>query len=203
VAVDIADPVALREVLRRGRRAFLLNPPADPSVDTDAEELRTAHSIAAAVEGSGLEKVVVASTFGAQPGDAVGDLSVLWVLERLVGATGVPMAVNRGAYYFTNLAMLISPAREGEVPTPFPDDLVLPMVSPIDLGKFAAARLVSPIEDTDVQYVEGRVRAARAISRNSHAHCALRRQRFERAMQNGYVESFNACATSCGTKSTR
>jgi uncharacterized protein YbjT (DUF2867 family) len=155
VAVDIADPGALRRVLTRGRRAFLLNPPADPSMDTDAEELRTARSIATAVEGSGLEKVVVASTYGAQPGDAVGDLSVLWEFERLVAATGVPMAVNRAAYYFTNLAMLIEPARAGELPTPFPGDLVLPMVSPIDLGTFAAVRLASPIEDTGVQYVEG------------------------------------------------
>jgi len=62
VAVDVGDSDALRAVFMRGERAFLLNPPAPPTTDTNAEELRTARLIAEAVRGSGLEKVVVAST---------------------------------------------------------------------------------------------------------------------------------------------
>ena len=38
---DVHDVDALRAVFRRGRRAFLLNPPADPSSDTDVEERAT------------------------------------------------------------------------------------------------------------------------------------------------------------------
>lgn len=120
VAVDVGDPGALCSVLKRGERAFLLNPPADPASDTNAEELRTARSIAKALEGSGLEKVVVASTYGAHQGDAIGDLSVLWEFEGLVEATGVPAAINRGAYYFTNFDQMVEPAKQGILPTPFP-----------------------------------------------------------------------------------
>lgn len=155
VSVDVANTDALRDILRRGSRAFLLNPPAAPTTDTNAEELRTARAIAKAVEGSGLEKVVVPSTYGAQQGDRIGDLSVLWEFERLIEKAGVPTAVNRGAYYFTNLNMLIEPARTGDLPTPFPADFVLPMVSPIDLGKAAASRLTSPIGDVGLEFVEG------------------------------------------------
>ena len=32
----VGDPDALRGVFRTGRRAYLLNPPADPATDTDA-----------------------------------------------------------------------------------------------------------------------------------------------------------------------
>lgn len=155
VAVDIGDAGALCSVLKRGERAFLLNPPADPASDTDAEELRTARSIARALEGSNLAKVVVASTYGAQQGDAIGDLSVLWEFERLVEKTGVPTATNRGAYYFANFDQMVEPAKQGVLPAPFPRDFALPMVSPIDLAKAAVARLTSPSDDTGVRFVEG------------------------------------------------
>lgn len=153
--IDIGDTPALRAVFRRGRRAFLLNPPAPVHMDTDAEENCTAASIADAVGGSGLEKVLVESTYGAQPGDAIGDLSVLWNFETGLGASGVPMAINRGAYYFTNLDMLLAGARESSITTMFPAGLKIPMAAPSDLGVAAARRLTSGLDDTGIQYVEG------------------------------------------------
>ena len=57
VSVDVANADALRDILRRGNRAFLLNPPAAPTRDINAEELRTARAIAKAVEGPGLERL--------------------------------------------------------------------------------------------------------------------------------------------------
>jgi uncharacterized protein YbjT (DUF2867 family) len=153
--VDVGDTQALRATLRRGRRAFLLNPPAPVTADTDGEENRTASSIAEAVVGAGLEKVLLESTYGAQPGDAIGDLSVLWNFERAVGSAAIPMAINRGAYYFTNLDMLVEEARQGSITTMFPPHLKIPMVAPADLGLAAARRLASPLEDVGVRYVEG------------------------------------------------
>lgn len=152
----MADTGLLRSILQKGRRAFLLNPPADTGRDTNAEELKTVRSIAAALQDSGLEKLVVASTYGALDGDGIGDLSVLYEFERLVKASGIPAAINRGAYYFTNLDMLLQPAKEtGRLPTPFPADMKIPMVSPRDLGQAAAARLESPVDDVGIDYVEG------------------------------------------------
>ena len=155
VVQDVSDTEGLRAVFRRAKHAFLLNPPAAPATDTNAEELKTARSIAAALEGSGLEKLVLQSAYGAQQGDGIGDLSVLYELERLVEASGIPAAINRGAYYFTNLDMLVEQASQGAITTPFPADLEIPMVSPTDLGQAAAIRLTSPLADTGLQYVEG------------------------------------------------
>ncbi len=155
VVVDVADTAALGSVFRNARRAFLLNPPALPTTDTDAEELGTARSIASALQGSGLEKVVLASTYGAQPGDGIGDLSVLHEFEQLVEATGIPAAINRGPYYFTNLDMLVEQARRGGIRTAFPAGMEIPMVAPSDLGRAAAARLTSGLDDLGIRYVEG------------------------------------------------
>lgn len=158
VAVDVSDTEALRRVFRLATRAFLLNPPAPPTSDTDTEETRSAASIASALLGSGLEKIVVASTYGARIGRGIGDLSVLFELEHRVEASGVPAAINRGAYYFTNFDTMIETAKGGSLPTPFPEDLVIPMVSPVDLAKAAVERLLGPVEDVGVQFVEGPAR---------------------------------------------
>jgi uncharacterized protein YbjT (DUF2867 family) len=66
------------------------------------------------------------------------------------------MAINRGAYYFTNLDMLLDGAREGTVTTMFPGDLKIPMVAPCDLGAAAARRLPTGLDDTGIRYVEDR-----------------------------------------------
>jgi uncharacterized protein YbjT (DUF2867 family) len=41
------------------------------------------------------------------------------------------------------------------LPSFFPADLTIPMVSPGDLGEAAARRLVEPVSDVDLRYVEG------------------------------------------------
>ncbi|MDY6859820.1 MAG: NAD(P)H-binding protein [Pseudomonadota bacterium] len=154
--VDIREVDQLREVFRAGTRAFLLNPPADPSGDTDAEERANVAAIIAALEGSGLEKLVAASTYGARPGERCGDLTVLYEFEQKLRAQPIPVAINRGAYYMSNWAGMLEAVREsGSLPSFFPADLVLPMVAPDDLGKAAAERLLAPVSDVGLKFIEG------------------------------------------------
>ncbi|WP_343549059.1 NmrA family NAD(P)-binding protein [Ralstonia sp.] len=168
---DVEDVASLKAAFRRGRRAFLLNPPADIAGDTDATERRTIANILAALEDSGLEKVVAASTFGARPGQGVGDLTTLWELEEGLRRQPIPAAINRGAYYMSNwTSMLETVAETGTLPSMFPADMRIPMVAPADLGEAAAARLLTPLDDVGVRYVEGPQRytpqdVAQAMSR--------------------------------------
>ncbi|MBT2333003.1 NmrA family NAD(P)-binding protein [Variovorax paradoxus] len=157
IAEANADDVAsLRAAFRRGSRAFLLNPPADTRTDTDAVERRTVANILSALEGSGLQKVVAESTGGAQPGERIGDLSVLWELEEGLCRQSIPAAINRAAYYMSNWDGLLDTVRKtGRLPTMFSADLAIPMAAPRDLGAIAARRLVSSLDDTGIRYVEG------------------------------------------------
>lgn len=59
---------ALRKLFPSARRAFLFSPPTSPDTHADAGERANVDAIIAALEGSGLEKVVAASTYGARPG---------------------------------------------------------------------------------------------------------------------------------------
>lgn len=156
---DVEDAVSLRRAFQRGRRAFLLNPPADIKTDTDAVERRSAKNILAGLEESRLDKVVAASTAGAQPGERLGDLSVLWEFEEGLRRQAIPAAINRAAYYMSNWDAMLNVVRaRGSLPSMLPADFKLPMVAPADLGKVAANRLVSSCDDVGVRHVEGPAR---------------------------------------------
>lgn len=157
--VDLRDVDTLRDLFRTGKRAFLLNPPADPSGDTDAEERRNVAAIIEALQDSGLEKVVAQSTYGAFEGERCGDLTVLYELEQSLLAQPIPAAINRGGYYMSNWAGMIGMIKEtGTLPSFFPADLILPMVAPSDLGREAARRMMTSVSDTGIQHVEGPAR---------------------------------------------
>lgn len=156
VQADVEDISSLRAAFQHGQRAFLLNPPADTSTDTDVVERRTVANILQALEGSGLEKVVAESTGGARPGERLGDLNVLWQLEEGLRRQSIPAAINRAGYYMSNWdGPLETAASTGKLPTMFPADVPIPMVAPDDLGKVAADRLLSPLGDVGVRYIEG------------------------------------------------
>jgi uncharacterized protein YbjT (DUF2867 family) len=153
---DAHDVASLRRVFRQGRRLFLLNPPADPSTDTDVEERKTVAAMVAALEGSGLEKIVAQSTYGAQAGERCGDLTTLYDLEQSLRAQSIPVSIVRAAYYMSNWDFSLETAeKEGVVQTLFPADFKLPMVAPQDLGRVAARLLVEPVERLGLHYVEG------------------------------------------------
>ena len=153
--VNVGDAEALRAVLRTGRRAFLLNPPAPVSGDTDTEERRTALAILEALNGSGLEGVVAQSTYGAQPGRGKGDLSVLFEFEEALRAQPIPVMIQRGAYYMSNWDLIVDAAHQGVLPSMFPADFALPMVAPSDLGREAASLLRHEFEHAKTVHTEG------------------------------------------------
>lgn len=154
--VDVFDTEALRDVFRTGKRAFLLNPPADPSTDTDTQEKRSVAAILEALEGSGLEQVVAESTMGAQPGERLGDLSVLYDFEQGLHGQSIPFSVIRAAYYMSNWdASLETVIEEGRLESMYPVDLTIPMVAPKDLGEAAARLLTGRHGESGVHYVEG------------------------------------------------
>jgi uncharacterized protein YbjT (DUF2867 family) len=153
---DINDVGRLRDIFSRGTRLFLLNPPAAPDTDTDRTERRSVASILEALDELSPERVVAHSTYGAQPGEAVGDLSVLHELEQGLKEKPYPVYITRAAYYFSNWDMALDEARErGAITSFFPDDFVLPMVAPADLGAVAAAFISTDDYEAGVHYVEG------------------------------------------------
>ncbi|GCD51707.1 NmrA family NAD(P)-binding protein [Acetobacter pasteurianus] len=135
--VDVHDTDALAQVLQKADRAFVLNPPANPALDTDKAERATVQSILQALRGAKLEKIVVQSTYGAQPGTECADLGVLYDLEQGARQTGIPLCCVRAAYYMSNWLSAVPEARtSGKVSSLLPATLPVPMVAPQDVGVY-------------------------------------------------------------------
>jgi uncharacterized protein YbjT (DUF2867 family) len=154
--VDVHNTVELHRVFAKGKRLFLLNPPADPATDTDVEERKSLASILEAIKDSGLEKIVAESTYGAQPGAQIGDLGVLYEMEQQLAAQSIPFSIIRAAYYMSNWDFSLQTAKQdGVIYTFFPADFVLPMVAPRDIGQLAARLMTEPVENTGLHNIEG------------------------------------------------
>lgn len=155
-AVDVNDTDTLRALFQRAQRVFVLNPPAAVSGNTDVEERKTVCSILKALRGVALEKVVVQSTYGAQPGEHCGDLGVLYELEQGAQALNGPVCIVRAAYYMSNWADAISAAKAtGVLQTFLPSTQAFPMVAPEDVGSLAGQLLMSDVEETGIHNIEG------------------------------------------------
>ncbi|WP_149194412.1 NmrA family NAD(P)-binding protein [Luteimonas suaedae] len=190
---DILDTAALRDVFRSGRRAFLLNPPAAPSSDTDEAEHRSVRAIVAALEGSGLEKVVAESTYGAQPGRRIGDLGILHEFERLLSRQPIAVEVIRAAYYISNWDGAVDPAREeGRLDTMIPADFRLPMVAPEDIGEVAAGLMIDDAAGQGPHYVEGPARYTPADVAQAFSHALGRDVEVRAVPRPQWVEAFRA-----------
>ena len=136
---DIYDTAAIREIFKTGKSIFILNPPADPMTNMSVQERKTIASLLDALKYSGAEKVVVQSTLGAQPGENIGDLGVLYELEQGIASLSYPYSIIRPAYYMSNWAMSLPTLEEnGEIMSFYPADLKMPMVAPKDMGELAA-----------------------------------------------------------------
>ncbi|MFT8722045.1 MAG: NmrA family NAD(P)-binding protein [Acetobacter malorum] len=154
--LDVQDTSALAAVFQKARCAFVLNPPASPALNTDVEERKTVQAILKALQGAGLEKIVLQSTYGAQPGAHCGDLGVLYDFEEGARQLGTPLGIVRAAYYMSNWTFSVDAVRaSGVLETFLPASQKVPMVAPQDVGAVAAQLLRAPVSETGVYAVEG------------------------------------------------
>jgi len=190
---DIRDVDALRRAYREGERLYMLNPPADPATDTQACERETVASMLRALEGSGIKKVVAHSTSGARPGELLGDLNVLYEMERGLKRTGIPTSVLRATYYMSNWDSALAMARDsGILKTFFPIDLEIPMVAPHDLGTVAADLMMAPLERTECVYVEGPTRYSSTDVAAAFAAALGREVKAETIPERDWIETFKS-----------
>jgi len=146
--VDVKDTIALHQLFLNGERLFFLNPPAPPSTDTVQEERKTLHSILAALEDSGIRKVVAASTYGARPGTEQGDLNILYQMEQELFKMNTSVSIIRSGYYMSNFDGYLQGIRsDGVLPSFYPADFALPMVEPHGIGVLAAQLMMEPDND--------------------------------------------------------
>lgn len=159
VVADVSDTSKLATVFAKGSRLYLLNPPGAIDGDPSEQENAQVESIINATGKSSFEKVVAASTYGAQNGKRLGDLDVLFHMEEKLKETVRDCCIIRGAYYYSNWDMAVATAKsDGKVYSLYPPAFRLPMVAPADLGEVAVESLIAAPAGHELLHVEGPMR---------------------------------------------
>lgn len=138
-AADYLEADALKTALRGVDSVLLLTPENPFAADWLADVRHMLENYRAAVRSSGIERIVLLSSMGAQHSEGTGNLLASHMLEQAFADLSTPHCCIRPAYYYSNWMGYLGTAKEsGILPTFFPADLELPMIAPADVAAFIA-----------------------------------------------------------------
>jgi uncharacterized protein YbjT (DUF2867 family) len=151
---DVFDGSALQGAIKEGNTLFVLTPETTSSTDVIGETKTLLTNYRNAINGSSIKKVVGLSSIGAQ--HPIGNLKMSYLLERAFEGLDVQTVLVRPAYYFSNwLLYLDTIMAEGLLPTFYPTDLKIPMISPHDVADFLTNVIVQDVEGNPIYELEG------------------------------------------------
>lgn len=153
---DYFDEKALTNAVQGGDLIFVLTPETEKSDDILGDTKTLLESYKSAIESSTIKKVVGLSSIGAQHPSDTGNLQMSYMLEHAFSEMPVQQIFVRPAYYYSNwLSYLPAVKEQGVLPTFFPTDLEISMVSPIDVAECIADIIVKNIDGSQIYELEG------------------------------------------------
>ena len=136
-AADLFDAEQLTNAFKGGTTVFLLTPENPTSNDIIGDTKRIVENYRKAIRETGINKIVGLSSIGAHQEGNTGNLLMSRILEQGLADLEAEKIFIRPSYYFSNwLGYLDTVKQFGVLPTFFPEDLELEMISPIDLAHF-------------------------------------------------------------------
>ena len=151
VIADAFDQPSLTKAFQNGDTLFVITPETGKGDDVIGDTRKSLQNIRKAVEKSAVKKVVGLSSIGAQHDKGTGNLLMSYLLEHAFKGLAIEQTYIRPAYYFSNwLAYLPVVKANGILPTFYPVDLSIPMISPMDVAKFAADIIADDQNDVKI-----------------------------------------------------
>ena len=136
---DAFNLPAVTEAIKDGSTLFIITPETGKGDDVIDDTKKMLENIRKAIEKSTIKRIVGLSSMGGQYDKGTGNLLMSYLLEHEFKNTEVEQTFIRPAYYFSNwLAYLPVVKDMGILPTFYPVDLSIPMISPMDVAEFAA-----------------------------------------------------------------
>lgn len=155
-AISLDDTPALTELLSTAHGAYLLSPPDPAAPDFLAERVVFSHKLATAVKASGIPHIVFLSSVGAQHAHGTGPIRNLHNAENVLAEAAKGATFLRAAYFLDNWAAGVGTAStDGVLHNFLTPGRAIPMISTIDIGRFAAEHLLSPVTGPRVVEIAG------------------------------------------------
>lgn len=136
---DVFQAEQLIQAFAGGTTVFLLTPENPASTDIIRDTQIVVDNYKAAIQATGIKRVVALSCIGAHMEGQTGNILMSRILEQGLDDLDVEKVYVRPSYYFSNwLGYMETMEQYGVLPTFFPLDFALDMHSPIDLAQFMA-----------------------------------------------------------------
>jgi uncharacterized protein YbjT (DUF2867 family) len=154
---SLDDEAFLTTVFRRADAAFVLLPENVDPANFHGARREMANAIAGAADASGIPHVVMLSAVAAVLPDGNGPAKDLHYLENRLTSMKGRHTILRSAYFQDNIGGVLGPATQaGIYPNFLPSaEVALPMISTVDVGKFAADALLSPTGSSETVLLAG------------------------------------------------
>jgi len=149
VELELTDTAALTAALTGAKGAYLLVPPHWTTPDFGGYAATIIASITEAVRASGVERVVLLSSIGAELPEGTGPIRVLHTLEGAL-AEQPGLTFVRPAYFQENIGGFLEPASQGTLPVYLDPDSEISMVATRDIGAEIARQLLIPADRAEL-----------------------------------------------------
>ncbi|PSL32045.1 NmrA family NAD(P)-binding protein [Chitinophaga ginsengisoli] len=163
---DVSDLPSLVAALQDGSTLFALTPESGHERNVIGETKDILENYRKALASSPIKKVVGLSSVGAQFETGTGNLMMSYLLEHAFTGMPIKQIFIRPAYYFSNWMMhLGSVVEKGILPTFFPPDLSIPMVSPQEVATYVANVIQKEEEDGKIFELTGTAYSSKDVAK--------------------------------------
>jgi uncharacterized protein YbjT (DUF2867 family) len=163
---SLGDQAFLTGALKGATGFFTLLPPDYAAADFYGAQRKTADAVAAAVKASGVPRVVLLSSVGADLSEGTGPIKGLNYFENALRATGTVLTAVRAGYFQENVANALGAVKQAGIYPNFfgPADTEVPMIATKDIGRVAAEALLTPATKSEVIDLHGPAYSVRQIA---------------------------------------
>ncbi|MCD0479976.1 NAD(P)H-binding protein [Chryseobacterium sp. LC2016-29] len=152
---SITDLDFLVKTFEGADAAFLMTPPNMGGVNIVENTINAGKNYAEAIKQTGIKRVVMLSSIGAESPVENGPIKGLHFIEKFYNdLENTSVTFLRAGYFYLNFFNDIPLIKNaGIIGANFPQDTKVPLVHPIDIAKVAAEELVKNFEGKNVKYI--------------------------------------------------
>ena len=153
----MTDVDFLTKTFQNADVAFLMTPPVASETDIVKNTINIGENYSEAVKNSGVKKIVMLSSVGADSPVDNGPIQSLHHIEKLYhGLENTSVTFLRAGYFYLNLLNDIPLIKNaGIIGGNYPENIEIPLVHPNDIAKAAAEELVKISTEKNIRYVVG------------------------------------------------
>lgn len=157
---SISDADFLKKAFEGADAVYTMVPPIITERNILKNAVEAGKAYAAAIKDTGVKRVVMLSSMGADHASGNGPIAALHDIEQVFSQLdGVGVTFLRPGFFFVNFIQDIPMIKGmGIMGSNYPGDTELPLVHPKDIAAAAAEELQKPSTGTHVRYVAGDVR---------------------------------------------